>query len=373
MSDSRLIPIKFTLADDFERQVISFAGIPIDPIDINEAKLRITRACKSNRRLFYSTPNVNFLVKAQEDKQFRRSLIESDLVTIDGMPLIWIAWIMGMKKLSKVSGSDVFDLLLSNLSEPKLKVLFFGGEPGAAKEAHNMTNRKARGISSTGFLNPGYGEVEELSSQKVIDQLNDPAYDFLVVALGAEKGQKWILSNKDKLSAPAISHLGAVINFTAKRTIRAPAALRENGLEWLWRIKEQPSLGKRYFRDAIKLVTLLFSKILLYIYLQKRQSFKRSPKTISIDSVIDSHHNLKLSLSGSLTKSELDSLHGKILVHENIQELILDLSALENIDEYGLGCFLVLEKHFKDNLRLVGVSKHFERILKINHLGSRVC
>jgi len=90
----------------------------------------------------------------------------------------------------------------------------------------------------------------------VLQAINASQADFLVVALGAKKGQAWILHNLEHLQVPVVSHLGAVVNFVAGTVQRAPAAWQRAGLEWLWRIKEEPALFGRYWNDGLALFGL---------------------------------------------------------------------------------------------------------------------
>ena len=79
-----------------------------------------------------------------------------------------------------------------------------------------------------------------MSDQGIIQNINATNADFVLVALGARKGQAWIMANRRQLEAPVISHLGAVVNFAADRIARAPNWAQNMGIEWLWRIYQEP-------------------------------------------------------------------------------------------------------------------------------------
>src|SRR5207244_10946213 len=101
-----------------------------------------------------------------------------------------------------------------------------------------------------GVLDPGFGSVEEMSRDHIIDKVNAGAADFLAVSLGAKKGQLWLHRNHQRLTIPVRAHLGVTVNFQAGTVKRAPLRLRAWGLEWLWRIKEEPHLWRRYAHDG---------------------------------------------------------------------------------------------------------------------------
>ena len=91
-----------------------------------------------------------------------------------------------------------------------------------------------------------------------------------MVSLGARKGQAWIERNRARLSVPVVSHLGAVVNFVAGRLRRAPLWMQRTGLEWLWRIKEEPTLWRRYASDGWALLGLLLTRVLPYAWHRRR-------------------------------------------------------------------------------------------------------
>jgi N-acetylglucosaminyldiphosphoundecaprenol N-acetyl-beta-D-mannosaminyltransferase len=101
-----------------------------------------------------------------------------------------------------------------------------------------------------------------MSAPALIRAINDAAPDFLVVSLGALKGQAWIMRNHADLAVPWISHLGAVVNFFAGEVRRAPSWLAAAGLEWCWRIVQEPNLWRRYWSDGKTVVHLLCWRML---------------------------------------------------------------------------------------------------------------
>ncbi len=241
-------------------------GLPFDAVSRKEAAETLRTRARAGERCFFSTVNVNFLIAAQSAPAFRQSVLDSDLVLVDGQPLVWLARLLGLPLPERVAGSDLFEDL-QRLPGPPLKVAFFGGPPGAAAEASaQLAQRHAEGLSpgltGVGGLAAGFGDVESLSDDATLAALNATGADFLVVALGAVKGQAWALRNRERVHAPLISHLGAVVNFTAGRLDRAPVWARKFGLEWLWRIATESGIWRRYLSDGRRLVGLLLGRVL---------------------------------------------------------------------------------------------------------------
>eukprot|EP00825_Cyclidium_porcatum_P046005 TRINITY_DN7135_c0_g1_i21.p5 TRINITY_DN7135_c0_g1~~TRINITY_DN7135_c0_g1_i21.p5 ORF type:complete len:313 (-),score=37.83 TRINITY_DN7135_c0_g1_i21:177-1115(-) len=239
-------------------------GLPFHAVAVNDAVACIRNAIAMRAPLLLTTPNVNFVVACGNDAAFRNAVIDSDLVVADGMPLVWIARLLGLPLRERVAGSEVFQRLRLSAPGPlgPVKVFFFGGPPGVAEVAAGVLNAEARGMVCVGWHSPGYGSVESMSTPEIIDRINASDADFLVVALGAAKGQAWIQQNRARLAVPVQSHLGAVVNFVAGTVSRAPRWIQRAGLEWLWRIKEEPGLWKRYWADGKALLCLLSTCVL---------------------------------------------------------------------------------------------------------------
>lgn len=234
-------------------------GAPIDLVTMKEAVALVHRAAKLRSRLFISTPNMNFLAQCHRDERFLEALKKSDLILVDGTPLVWIGRLLGIRVPERVAGSDLFEALRNTTeSITPIKVFFFGGTPGVAKKAHDNINGADSRMRSVGYHYPGMGSVEDMSHPDLLKKINQSNADFLVVALGAQKGQAWIVHNLSHLTIPVISHLGAVVNFVAGEINRAPKWMQKSGLEWLWRIKEEPNLWRRYAADAWLIIPLIF-------------------------------------------------------------------------------------------------------------------
>lgn len=256
---------RYRPAVDFNRDVHCLLGLPVDAVTLEQAVGRVRSAVTARRRCFLSTPNLSFLNGCLGDRRFRDSVINSDLSVADGMPLVLVALLLGIPISERVPGAGLFEALRRD-PRRKISVFFFGGPDGVAAAAGARLNSEDAGLVCVGHHSPGFGSVEEMSSDAIIDKINASGADFLVVALGARKGQAWIERNRARIAVPVISHLGAVVNFTAGTVSRAPRWMQRVGLEWLWRIKEEPELWLRYWRDGMALVRLLLTRVLPYAW-----------------------------------------------------------------------------------------------------------
>ena len=215
--------------NDFDRNTWCLLGLPFDAINMQEAVESVWQSAADKTPYFISTPNLNFLITSESDPDFRRSVINSELSIADGMPLIWVARLLGIPLPGRVTGSGLIEMLRKKgkYTDKVINVFFFGGEAGIAERACLAIYKEQGGLVCAGFYSPGFGSVEDMSDPAIIDTINESNADFVIVSLGAKKGQAWIEQNRDKLFAPVVSHLGAVVNFVAGNVQRAPVWMQK--------------------------------------------------------------------------------------------------------------------------------------------------
>jgi len=326
-------------APDFERDVHCLLGLPIDAIDLAGAEKRIRAAAAARLPCFMSTPNVNFVIESRSDRAFRDAVLHSDLSVADGMPLVWLARLAGIPLRERVAGANLFEALGGGSDERRLAVYFFGGPDGVAEAAGRRLGREAKGLVCVGHQSPGFGSVEEMSSEETIRRINASNADLLVVSLGARKGQAWIERNRSRLNVPVVSHLGAVVDFAAGRIRRAPPWMQRAGLEWLWRIKEQPSLWRRYFSDGLALAMLLLTRVLPYAwYMRSRWHAAEASVEAS-----DRKHVYVIVLRGAWTHANIALLRRWFTqAARSRKDVRLEMTAVSHVDSAFVGLVMLL-------------------------------
>ncbi len=355
--------------DDFDRDVWSVLGLPIDIATAPEAVQAIEIAARGRRGLSFVTPNVNFLVRALKDPVARQQVIDTDLSLVDGAPLVAIGRMLGAPIAERCAGSDLFEALRRrpSFAGRRLRVFFFGGREGAAEAAAKAIENENRGLQSVGFLNPGNGDLDAMSADRFIDAINAADPDFVVVALGAAKGQAWIDRNRARLSAPIIAHLGAVVDFTAGSIRRAPSFVRRFGLEWAWRIKEERSLWRRYFDDGLALSSILASRLAPMMAMRETAAGPASA------ALMETPQGSVVILEGDLVEDARAPVRAAfrraVALGSNGagRDVVLDFSAAGRIDAAFLGLVLMLEKNLRARgatIRVAGLSRRQRSILR---------
>ena len=353
------------------RSCWSLLGLPFDRVDTDQALEIIDHAIVTKRKCFLSTPNLNFIVQAKRDESFFKSVIYSDLVVADGMPVIWTAKLLGIPLRCRVAGSSLFETLQNTRRDKPISVFFFGGQGRAAQRAADNLNRTSVGMIACGALNPGTGSVESMSSDQIIEQINRAEPDFLVVALGAKKGQQWIMRNREKLNASVISHLGAVVNFVGDSVRRAPERWQKLGLEWLWRIFQEPPLWKRYVVDGFWFLRFMLTHAVpLALYQKLLRGCTDQGFFIEI---IDAEGHAKLVLAGSATVGNGELLRSgcrKILNKVGTNPTVsINCANLDYIDSSALGTLMLLKANILrrgGTFKLFGTSPRIKRLLRLH-------
>ena len=370
--DSMAAPPHQGTALNIMRPVYCVLGVPIDAVSMTIVLRKVDAAAAGRIPFLLSTPNLNFLVSSLSDTEFRESLLDSNLCPPDGVPIVWIARLLGLPIKERVTGADLLDVLRDRPSAvTQLSLFLFGGAKGVADAAARSLNACSNGLICVGTMDPGFCAVDEMSSDHIIDTLNSSGADFLVLALGAKKGQSWLQRNHSRLKVPIRAHLGAAINFQAGSIRRAPLLFRRCGLEWLWRIKEERYLWRRYRDDAAVLIRLFLTRILPLAVITRWQRLLQPYRTedLQMETNYDDR-SIAICLSGVASKNTVPNAISRFQqALEYKKDILVDFSRVTLIDARFLGLLIMLRKDLKDldaKLILTGVSRSMEKIFRLN-------
>jgi len=361
---------------DLNRDVWCVLGLPFDATTESATCEHLLNCIDTRQKCFFTTPNLNFAITASRDQAFRQSVIDSDWVVADGMPLIWVAKKLGIPLKERVAGSSVFEALRQDArrKQRKLRIVFFGGPDGVAAEAFKKIALEDSAMEVVGFFSPGFGSVEEMSPQHVIDQINESEADMVVVALGAKRGQAWIEFNRERLNAPILTHLGAVVNFVAGTVNRAPLWMQKTGLEWAWRIWEERSLMQRYWHDGLAFIRILRESVLPYSRYLANMDARQHTNAVHQVQILEDQISIKL--QGAYSFNNLDELRTSVIQHLSLgRPFRLKCSEVSHIDGAFLGLMLLIKRHLAardQTIQLIDCSPTVQSILAFNRLDSHL-
>lgn len=230
----------------------------------NEMIYFLSQAIKKNDHLFIQTVNVDHVVLSKKDNQFKRIIDSADVVTCDGMPIVWISKIKGKPILERVTGADLAVEICRLSSKFGFKVYLFGGGPNVADEAKKNIEILFPGAKVVGTYCPSNEELQSKKmSRKLCEDINYCKPNILLLALGAPKQEKWYWRNKEYIEANVTIGVGAAIDFLAGSKKRAPRWIRNAGFEWLFRLALEPKrMLKRYLVRDLKIIPLFIKELM---------------------------------------------------------------------------------------------------------------
>jgi N-acetylglucosaminyldiphosphoundecaprenol N-acetyl-beta-D-mannosaminyltransferase len=239
-------------------QVVLF-GLPFDSLTMAETLDAIEGLIARRKPALVFTPNVQRVVAASRDDSIRRIYREADLLLADGMPLYWSSRLLRKGLKERVAGSDLIFTFCERASKRGHRVFFLGAAPGvAAKAAENLAARYP-GLAVAGTYSPPFGfEADGQEIDKIIALLEAARPDLLFLAFGLPKEESFLWQNKSRIQVPVSIGVGGSFDFAAGRTKRAPRWIQRIGLEWFFRLAQDPRrLWKRYLFSNAYFVYLL--------------------------------------------------------------------------------------------------------------------
>ena len=244
---------------------VNILGVNVDKITYDEAVDKIYRMLneKGNHAVF--TPNSEIILKAYKDEAFCDILNSADLLTADGIGVVYASRIVKNPVPERVAGYDMACGIIEKIAESGHRLYLFGGKPGVAELAEEKLKEKYPLLNIVGTRN-GYFSPDEVDS--IVEDINQSGADLVFVCLGAPTQENWIYNNRDKLSCHVMMGIGGSLDVFAGTAQRAPDIWCKLGLEWFYRLCKEPwrlprmmalpkfgftvlFKGKRYKKDEI--------------------------------------------------------------------------------------------------------------------------
>lgn len=242
---------------------LSIMGVRIDNKTMNEVMDTVKKKIADNKQYIIYTPNTEFVMMCQKDNEFMELLNKSDINIPDGIGLIYASKIKKHPLKEKVAGYDLSVNLLKLADEQGLRLFVVGGKPGVAEAAmknvcEKYPNIKIVGIQHGYFKGTHLGKNGHEEELKVLEEINKAEPHILFVGFGAKKQEQWIEYNKDKINAKIIIGNGGTLDGFAGNVKRAPEIFIKLGLEWFYRLVQEPKRIKRQILLPIFMFKVLF-------------------------------------------------------------------------------------------------------------------
>jgi N-acetylglucosaminyldiphosphoundecaprenol N-acetyl-beta-D-mannosaminyltransferase len=318
------------------RWPVAVLGVPFAPLDTTEAIAAIREMIRSRRAHQIVTANVDFLVQANRDVELRRIFLDADLVLCDGAPVRWASRWLGNALPARVAGADLVPALFSSAIGRGLRVFLLGAGPGVAAEAAVQIGVRWPEVRVVGTFCPAFGSLLEMNHDEIIREVRSARPDVLLVAFGCPKQEKWIAMHLRALGVPVVIGVGATIDFLAGRVRRAPEWMQRHGLEWLFRLAQEPARLHRRYRTNLREFFPAVLRELHALRTAARHSDESMPPSLHFTGAA-----LAVSAGSALTRTALDQ-HARFWRHSLPHDVgcVLDASAVHTVDSTGLAFLL---------------------------------
>lgn len=334
LAPSRPAPEKLPAGE--ARWPVAVLGVPFAPLDTAEAIAAIRAMIRSRRAHQIVTANVDFLVQAHRDVELQRILLEADLVLCDGAPVRWASRWLGNPLPGRVAGADLVPALFSSPVGRGLRVFLLGAGPGVAAQAATQIGVRWPEVRVVGTFCPAFGSLLEMNHDEIIREVRSAHPDVLLVAFGCPKQEKWIAMHLRALGVPVVIGVGATIDFLAGRVRRAPEWMQRHGLEWLFRLAQEPArLHRRYRTNLREFFPAVWREM------RALRTAAHGPVENAAPTLHFAREILQVSAGGALTRAALDQ-HARFWRHSIPHELscVLDVSNVHAVDSTGLAFLL---------------------------------
>jgi N-acetylglucosaminyldiphosphoundecaprenol N-acetyl-beta-D-mannosaminyltransferase len=248
------------------RDRISLLGMPVDAVTEDEAVDEIVGSLRQGDGGWVITPNLDHLRSHRSSGVVRRAFADADLVLADGMPLVWASRLQRTPLPERVAGSNLIWSLSDAGGTVGASVFLLGGNAGAAEGAARELRRRAPGLRVAGTAAPQLpaGGAAEPALDELATVLEATRPDLVYVGLPLAKQIAVIPRLRRAAPRSWFLGLGMSLSFVAGDVRRAPASLQRAGLEWLWRLTQEPGrLWRRYLVEGFPTAGALFAATLM--------------------------------------------------------------------------------------------------------------
>ena len=237
-----------------------FIGLPLDVVSLEDVVRTAGEAIGRKGCLTHCSLNALKVVQARRDADLRVLLGRFDLVTADGMSVVWGMGLLRRRLAGRVAGVELMDRLLREGARRGWSFFFLGGHPEIAECLVRRVESLFPGVRISGVRHGYYPAQEE---KDVVQAIAGTRPDVLFVGMPSPRKERFLIENRAELNVPFSMGVGGGLDLLAGRTRRAPVWMRASGLEWSYRVLQEPRrLAGRYLLTNIRFAALLASAVL---------------------------------------------------------------------------------------------------------------
>jgi N-acetylglucosaminyldiphosphoundecaprenol N-acetyl-beta-D-mannosaminyltransferase len=227
-------------------------GIPLALTDYERTLDWIDAMAETGGRGYICVAAVHTVMACQEDPELRAAVLGSDFTVPDGQPLVWALNALGHRLRDRVYGPDLMEAACARAERTGRRMFFYGGrdsDPTALGQLETALRTRFPNLQIAGMLQASFRPLSDQEADAVAEAINEAEADIVWVGLGVPRQEKWMARMRDRLDAPVLIGVGAAFDFHAGLVKQAPDHLQRAGMEWLFRLVQEPRrLWRRYAR-----------------------------------------------------------------------------------------------------------------------------
>jgi N-acetylglucosaminyldiphosphoundecaprenol N-acetyl-beta-D-mannosaminyltransferase len=236
-----------------------FLGVPIDILSMNQTVELADRSMTGRRRCRHVALNVAKFVKMRQQPELWRDVVESDIVGIDGMGILWGCRLLGVTAQERVAGIDLFKKILCLCDRKQFKPFFLGATDDVLRGMIFNLRAEFPNLQIAGWHNGYFGPEE---NDRIVGTIRRSNADCLFLALPTPHKERLLSQYKDEFGVPFIMGVGGSFDVLAGAVTRAPLWMQRGGLEWFYRLYQEPRrMFWRYFSTNILFANLLLREV----------------------------------------------------------------------------------------------------------------
>ena len=227
-------------------------GIPLALTDYQRTLDWIDDAVDAHARAFICVAAVHTVMACQDDEELRAAVLAADFTVPDGQPLVWALKALGHPLPDRVYGPDLMEMACARGADTGRRMFFYGGrdsDPTALPALQERLSERFPGLEIAGSLQALFRPLSDDEADAIAAEINAAEPDIVWVGLGVPRQEKWMARMRERLDAPVLIGVGAAFDFHAGLVRQAPRSLQRFGMEWAFRLLQEPRrLWRRYAR-----------------------------------------------------------------------------------------------------------------------------
>ncbi len=230
--------------------------VSIKPINYLSATHQILIWAREGSSRIVFAANVHMLMEAHDSPAYKKIINSADIVTPDGMPLVWMMRVKGHPDQQRVYGPTLMLHVLESAARENIPVGFYGSSPQVLQSLLARMQSKFPNLKIAYSFSPPFQEINQEEDAEIIKRINASFAQILFVGLGCPKQEKWMADHRGRINAVMLG-VGAAFDFHAGIKSQAPAWMQNIGLEWLYRLATEPRrLWRRYLYHNPRFIIL---------------------------------------------------------------------------------------------------------------------